>query len=272
MYCENCKCEHEGSYGSGRFCSLKCARSFSTKNNRIEINKKISNTLKESKSEFKHDNTCISCGAIVINRGRYCQECKPFVKNVVLYKKLGINEKNLKIANDEAIKILHKEYFINRVSKHVITQKYNILSNSLYNFFKKNNIQLRSISEANILALETGRAQVNQHESKYINGWHLTWDKRKIYYRSSYELQYAKYLDSIKEKYYVESLKIKYFDSKTNTIRLAIPDFYLENYNCIVEIKSEFTLDLDNMKDKVKAYKQLGYNVKVLVDFKEIYF
>lgn len=44
--CENCKKEHSGEYGSGRFCSCKCARGFSTKAKRIEINEKVSKTLK----------------------------------------------------------------------------------------------------------------------------------------------------------------------------------------------------------------------------------
>ena len=35
--CENCKNEHDGSYGSGRFCSIKCSRGFSTKEKRKEI-------------------------------------------------------------------------------------------------------------------------------------------------------------------------------------------------------------------------------------------
>lgn len=46
MICENCNKEHDGSYGSGRFCSSKCARAFSTKNKRKEINEKVSKTLK----------------------------------------------------------------------------------------------------------------------------------------------------------------------------------------------------------------------------------
>ena len=46
MICENCNQEHDGSYGSGRFCSSKCARGFSTKLKREEINKKVSNQLK----------------------------------------------------------------------------------------------------------------------------------------------------------------------------------------------------------------------------------
>jgi hypothetical protein len=46
MKCENCKEIHDGSYGSGRFCEAKCARGFSTKGKREEINSKVSKKLK----------------------------------------------------------------------------------------------------------------------------------------------------------------------------------------------------------------------------------
>ena len=46
MICEHCKNRHNENYGSGRFCSSICARSFSTSKNRKIINKKISNKLK----------------------------------------------------------------------------------------------------------------------------------------------------------------------------------------------------------------------------------
>jgi Zn finger protein HypA/HybF involved in hydrogenase expression len=46
MFCENCQQEHSGSYATGRFCSAKCARGFSTKYNREETNRKVSETLK----------------------------------------------------------------------------------------------------------------------------------------------------------------------------------------------------------------------------------
>lgn len=45
MECENCKKEHDGTYGSGRFCTKECARGFSTKAKRVEINHKVSQTL-----------------------------------------------------------------------------------------------------------------------------------------------------------------------------------------------------------------------------------
>lgn len=48
-YCENCNKLHNGKYGSGRFCGAYCARGYSTKFKRKEINKKVSNTLKGRK-------------------------------------------------------------------------------------------------------------------------------------------------------------------------------------------------------------------------------
>lgn len=57
--CENCKSHHDGSYGSGRFCSIKCSRGFSTKEKRIEINSKIS--LKLKKPDRLKDIICCVC-------------------------------------------------------------------------------------------------------------------------------------------------------------------------------------------------------------------
>jgi hypothetical protein len=49
MICEYCKKEHNGFYGSGRFCNAKCARGYSTYNKRKEINDKVSKKLKGRK-------------------------------------------------------------------------------------------------------------------------------------------------------------------------------------------------------------------------------
>jgi len=46
LTCEKCNNDHDGTYGSGRFCSSHCARSSSTKDKREEINKKVSDKLK----------------------------------------------------------------------------------------------------------------------------------------------------------------------------------------------------------------------------------
>ena len=38
----------------------------------------------------------------------------------------------------------------------------------------------------------------------------------------------------------------------------------------IVEIKSSWTLDEQQMKDKMKEYKKLGYNCKLICNHKEL--
>lgn len=63
MKCEYCGKEHDGSYGSGRFCSSKCARSFSTSKNRQEINHKRSLSMKR-----KHDYIDYNGKLITINK------------------------------------------------------------------------------------------------------------------------------------------------------------------------------------------------------------
>jgi hypothetical protein len=45
MNCEHCSEEHDGSYGSGRFCRSKCARAFSTAAQRDAISAKVSASL-----------------------------------------------------------------------------------------------------------------------------------------------------------------------------------------------------------------------------------
>jgi hypothetical protein len=57
--CENCGKYVVGLYGSGRFCSAHCARSYSTKEKRIEINEKVGNKLKKPK--IIYNKICLCC-------------------------------------------------------------------------------------------------------------------------------------------------------------------------------------------------------------------
>lgn len=61
--CENCGLNNEGNYGSGRFCNQKCAKSYSTKFKRNDINKKVSETLLNKK--IKPNRYCEYCGKIL---------------------------------------------------------------------------------------------------------------------------------------------------------------------------------------------------------------
>jgi hypothetical protein len=60
MKCENCNNEHDGNYGSGRFCNTLCARSFSS-----------------SKQPKKDKSVCLTCGLETKTRkNKFCSnEC-----------------------------------------------------------------------------------------------------------------------------------------------------------------------------------------------------
>jgi very-short-patch-repair endonuclease len=60
--CENCNIEHFGDYGAGRFCTAKCARSFSTKKDRKSINEKVSKTF-SSKPDTSVTKICLNCSS-----------------------------------------------------------------------------------------------------------------------------------------------------------------------------------------------------------------
>jgi len=73
--CENCDKSHNDNYGSGRFCSSKCARGFSTKAKRKEINEKVSKTLmggthhyRGKPGKFTLEKNCIFCDSLFITK------------------------------------------------------------------------------------------------------------------------------------------------------------------------------------------------------------
>lgn len=86
--CENCNIEIDGSFGSGRFCSKKCASSFSTKEKRKEINEKVKEKLtgrtltEEHKDKLKGSNNGKWVDGKALNKlnyrrriDRFCNSC-----------------------------------------------------------------------------------------------------------------------------------------------------------------------------------------------------
>jgi len=232
-----------------------------------ETKKKISEAL-SGKKYVKY--YCESCGIEIFNRkAKYCKDCSGFWKYKQLFQKLNITESNIKLANKKTIDFLKKEYFVNQKSLNMLRDEYNIQTNTLHFFFKKNGVDLKSLTESQIESIELGRNNPNYSSPRYKHGWYTTWDNRKVYLRSSYEFKYAELLDSYRIKYFVENKRIRYYDTIEKRERISIVDFYLPETNTLSEVKSSYTLDLQNMKDRVKAYKKEGYNFKLILDNKE---
>lgn len=112
--------------------------------------------------------------------------------------------------------------------------------------------------------------ETNYGHKHYIKDIHTSWNGYQFVSRSSYELDYANILDAQQINYEYEAFRIKYYDTYLEVERTSIPDFYLPDSNTIVEIKSTYTLNVQNMKDRVKAYRELGYNFILMLNKKEV--
>lgn len=165
--------------------------------------------------------------------------------------------------------LLYSLYHIRCESMITIMKMFDIPSSRTMDIlFREFEIEARTLSEATMLALETERSILPQNvtNNMFKHGWHKTWDGKSIFYRSSYELNFAQLLDKNKIKYDVECLRIKYFDSDKLKYRIAVPDFYLPTEHKIVEIKSSYWYNEKNMQDKKKEYLKLGFDFELILD------
>lgn len=304
IYDENpCKCQYCGNNipfekRFNKTCSRSCAASISNINRgpmKDETKEKISNSLKIynnsnfiskekkiiKKKKFQVSNPkikyCASCGA---EKGK-CEHPE-ICKKYRLFKTLSIFGFDLNSIGTNKIfseyektkKIIEDFYIKNGTSDSLLKETFNYSSGAanFHKILKSLDIKSRNHSDAQEFAIEHNRRDniPNGIHYCYNDEYHTTWDNREVYLRSSYETDFANILDNKKIYYEVEALKIKYFDTITNKFRMAIPDFYIKDENLIVEIKSQFTLNVQNMKDKVKAYKGLGYKFKLILEHQEV--
>lgn len=120
MLCENCQKEHNEFYGSGRFCSSKCARGFSTKSKRQEINQKVSKKIKQ---KFILEKGCLFCNRIFVVKRKgqkFCSnECSinSLNQNSKHYGRLGglkSNQSTIRRSKNEVLFYeMCKDYFNN---------------------------------------------------------------------------------------------------------------------------------------------------------------
>lgn len=234
---------------------------------------------KDPKNNSTHKLTkkCAICGSIQHN----CIDdyvCKKY-RIFKTLKKFGFD--TTKIGTSDIIEefynirnIIQDFYIKHGSDTKLLNEYFNYTSGSanFHKILKSLDIESRNFSDAQKFAMLHGRRELipTGIHYKFKDEYHITWYGSEVYLRSSYETDYAKYLDSKKIFYEVETLRIKYFDSQEKTFRLAIPDFYIPESNTIVEIKSKYTLDVQNMKDKVYEYKKLGYNFKLILEHKEV--
>lgn len=140
--------------------------------------------------------------------------------------------------------ILNNLYWNEHKSSTEICEIFNYpnVSHLTHNIFNFLDIKIKTLTDAIRENIKYERLNMpSNHRYKAFH--YTTWNGKTVYLRSSYEYDYAKILDDKHIDYTVESLRIEYFDTQENCIRIAIPDFYLCDTNTIVEVKSNWTLD-----------------------------
>lgn len=254
------------------FCSRSCAN---TRTLNDETKNKISKGLKKYNEIHNNKKPFYICGSKILNDiHKEISKHKILTWfNVLIPFGFDINSIGTTRIIDEYYKcknIIYCEYTLNRLSPKDIYIKYNCNkhfnhSERILHLIKLFGFKHRTCSEAVSNAILQGKC-LRQARTKYVTGWHTTWFGKKVFLRSSYEFNFAKELDDKKIFYEVEFKRIQYFNSKLNKLKIAIPDFYIPNENLIVEIKCKWTYNKQNMDDKFKAYKNLGYNVKLILE------
>jgi len=292
--CIKCGKEHNGSFGSGKYCSRQCSNSRTilkeVKNvkcikcgSEVSVGKRT-NPKKVICKKCVKIKFCKYCGA---EKGK-CKRpdiCKKYQIFPSLIKYFGFNEKVIGTEQlyeefERVKNLLIEDYITNELSTVEIQEKYKCFNQRVVKAFKNFDIENRGLSKATSLAYINGKLDkyklVNGNKGtghpQYVHGYHTTWNKKQVFLRSSYEFNYAKELDKEQIDYEVEKLRILYWDSQLLRQRIAIPDFYLTHTNTIIEIKSDYTLNEQNMKDKFKAYQNQGYNCKLILNKKEVKF
>lgn len=253
---------------------LICKKIYKLDGNIKIATKRIYHSKKSYRVIHRRPKTCKICG---LSECKKIGICKRHQALPGLIKYFGFNESTLGTINChnefERIKsIVHEQYYVDKMSIPVLYELYGHYDiRNFKKILKYLEIDSRTISSALSNSFLTGRSKINTNStSAYKAGYHITWDNKQIYYRSSYELDYAQKLDAERIKYEVENLRIEYWDSQQMRYRIAIPDFYLPETNTIVEVKSSWTYNEQNMKDRVSEFQKLGYNFQLIYEKRQV--
>jgi hypothetical protein len=265
-----------------KFCSRKCSskfsRSFVDETKLKDCNCRRCGSMIKANIRTSQNVFCKSCreASICSMCGQYkCPDRSICSKYGIInsLKRLGFNESKLGSIDFyqeyERIKnLMIEEYEVKEMTLTQIGVKYNINFQTLSYLFKNLGVKVRTLSESSHLYVKNTTNPNPMPMSKkyqYKSGWHESWMGTKHFYRSSYEEEYFIKLDMEKVVYETESLRIEYFDTTRNKKRIAIPDIFIPSENLIIEIKSTYTYDEINMNDRAKSYKEMGYNMSLIL-------
>lgn len=264
---------------TGDFCSKQCAVTYSSKINKEQQKEKLrrkygnySGISLKDKTKPKKEKVsreikikirkqvdknkrhgdckvsfCQSCKTTIPNKKvKYCDGCNSYNQLKLFYSKLGIIETNLTLANQLAVEKFKNLYFDLELSKIDLQRDYNLDTKSIYRFATRNGIKLRTLSESLKLAFKNNKFRILNPTDKqfYKSGFYTGSTGSVFFLRSGYEFVVAEKLDELKINYDYEQIKIPY--TLSGVSHWYITDFYLPEFNIILEPKSNYFFKIKN--------------------------
>ena len=183
--------------------------------------------------------------------------------------KLGFNFNNPNW-EEEFFKIrnfLYDLYYKQKLSANEISQKYDLQINTPKRLLKLFGFEkFRDISDSLINAIKQGKmdpvSSLPNSENNLYNfktGTYKLKTGEEYFYRSGYELWMMQFLEARDIKFTLNKFHISYISSEDNREHNGYPDFYLPDYNVLIETKGEDTYDEQNLTDRYEtAIKKLG--------------
>ncbi len=230
--CENCDNDHNGEYGSGRFCTSKCARGFSTKDKRSLINEKVSLKMKNRES--------ISKGIVKSDKSNL---------------NFRINEKRIcLVCNNEYIALFTNSKYCTPGCSY----KRDVSDETKEKISKIKKEQCNTIEERNRLK-EIGRKGGYGKKGYTNNG---------IYYQSTLEQKCFEYLMDLNILF--EPHKNLPNDVRETDIWLLNSNIWIELDGINREKKKKYLgKNYDKWIEKLNLYKELNLNLKIIYTYDE---
>lgn len=278
-----------------RFCCKSCAAKFSQKHTNklskklVECNICHENVLASAFASPKNF-ICENCRSIINQEKKRNKENKilgiPYryppdtifgrFERSLAYKmksknleKLGFDFNNLNWEEEfwKCRNLLYEVYYKRKYSYNEVSDYFGFSADrtprnmlELFGFYKR-----RTIVEGVQLASSKGRIPlppgVNGHNRQ---GWYTTFSGEKVFYRSSYELAAIKLLEGKNINFTLNDFQIVYKSSKDGNLHTGYPDFYLPDYEVLVEIKNEWNYDYTNLEDRFKSIQELNLDLIVI--------
>lgn len=199
-----------------------------------------------------------------------------FQEKSAVLRKLGYNFESENSAFDEYLKVKHlfeEEYLNQKMSLLQFSTSHGITYNLSEPYFYLFGIPKRDYDTA-WLSRKYWRSpeeyRTTNSSFNFKRGYHLSWENKRFFFMSSYEFEFAKALDNLRISYEVGTLILPYFSSKENRIVNGRPDFILEDYKIIIEIKGSRFYDPQDLKERQQAALESNYKFFVFLNKKLI--